>query len=746
MSKENPQNSSIKFGTGPVFFTTISTILGAILFLRFGYAVNNVGFMGVLLIIFLGHIVTIPTALAVSELATNKRVEGGGVYYIISRSFGMNIGAAVGLVLYLSQAISIAFYVIAFTEAFSFFFDYLKDTWGIILPRQAVSVPVMLILSALIIKKGADVGMKALYAVVIILAISLFLFFIGSPTTEASSLISKGASLGNMGFKDFDNFFLVFAIVFPAFTGMTAGVGLSGDLKNPGKSIPIGTIAATLAGMLIYIFAAYKLAVSATHAELGDQMIMTKIAIWGFVAIPVGLAAASISSALGSAMVAPRTLQALANDESFPSSKLNNWLGKGRDKDNEPVNASVLSSAIALVFVALGDVDAVAQIISMFYMLTYSSVCLISFLHHFGSSPSYRPTFKSYWLFSLIGFVASIWIMFQISSLYSILALIFLTGIYIYIETVHKDRRGFEAIFANSIFQLNRRLQVFVQQKRIIHSEKEWRPSVICISKNTFEYKDALKLLNWLSYKFGFGTYLHFIKDFYSDETNKQAKKELNKILNVIDGANNLYVNTIISPSDTSAIVQSIQLPGIAGMENNMLLFDYDKSKPEDLKVILDNYQIVKAGNFDICVLAVSRKPTFYKNGIHVWIKTFDELNTNLMILMSFIILGHSDWKNSNIKIHYLCEEHEVDAVQAWLDELIKSGRLPIFKQNIEIVFKDVNLPFKQRINEYSDDAGLTIIGFNAQEIEDQGEELFTGYDNLGNILFVNASSAKVID
>ena len=527
---------------------------------------------------------------------------------------------------------------------------------------------------------------------------------------------------------------------------MAAGVGLSGDLKNPGKSIPIGTISATLAGMLIYIFVAYKLAVSATVVELADQMVMGKIAIWGFLAIPIGLAAATISSAIGSAMIAPRTLQALANDESFPSFKLNKWLGKGRKTDNEPINASIITSAIALIFVGLGDVDAVAQIISMFYMVTYSAVCLISFLHHFGSSPSYRPTFKSYWVFSLIGFIASIWIMFQISAFYSIVALIVLTAIYIYIESVHKDRRGFEAIFANSIFQLNRRLQVFVQRKRIIHSEKEWRPSVICISRNTFEYRDAIKLLSWLSYKFGFGTYLHFIKDFYSDETNQQAKVELNKLLNNIDRSSNLYVNTIISPSDTSAIVQSIQLPGIAGMENNMLLFDYAKDKTEDLAVILDNYKIVKAGNFDICILSVSQKPIYYKNGIHVWIKTFDELNTNLMILMSFIVLGHPDWKDSNIKIHYLCEEHEVDAVQTWLDELISIGRLPIFKQNIEIVLKDADVPFKQRINEHSDDAGLTIIGFTATDVEQEGEDFFTGYDKLGNILFVNASSPKVID
>ena len=161
------------FGTAPVFFTAISTILGAILFLRFGFAVGTLGFWGVILIILLGHLLTVPTALAISELATNKRVEGGGEYFIISRSFGLNIGATIGIALFFSQAISVAFYVIAFTEAFEFFFNYIKEQFDFTLPRQAISIPAMSLLAILILKKGANLGVKTLYVVVGILALSL---------------------------------------------------------------------------------------------------------------------------------------------------------------------------------------------------------------------------------------------------------------------------------------------------------------------------------------------------------------------------------------------------------------------------------------------------------------------------------------------------------------------------------------------------------------------------------------------
>jgi amino acid transporter len=431
-------NKIKKFGTAPVFFTAISTILGAILFLRFGFAVGTLGFWGVILIILLGHLVTIPTALAISEIATNKRVEGGGEYFIISRSFGLNIGATIGIALFISQAISVAFYVIAFTEAFEFFFNFIFDKYDFVLPRQAISLPAMLALAILILKKGAGVGVKTLYFVVGILFVSLAMFFLGG--TEAAG--NPDISFANSKMRNPQDFFVVFAIIFPAFTGMTAGVGLSGDLKNPSRSIPLGTIMATLIGMVIYIFIIYKLAKSVSANDLLEhQLIMAKIAIGGAIIIPLGLAASTISSALGSIMVAPRTLQALALDKAFPSKKINRWLGASNLKNNEPQNASLVTIILAFVFVGIGDVNAVATVISMFFMVTYGALCLISFLNHFGSSPSYRPSFRSRWYISLAGFLISVWVMFKINTPYALLSFLFISLIYLYINYYHKNQK-----------------------------------------------------------------------------------------------------------------------------------------------------------------------------------------------------------------------------------------------------------------------------------------------------------------
>jgi amino acid transporter len=739
MYMQNPNHKARRFGTAPVFFASIATILGAILFLRFGFATGTLGFWGVILIIMVSHMVTIPAAMALSEIATNQKVEGGGVYYIISRSFGLNIGATIGITLYFAQAISIAFYIIAFTETFSPFFSFIYTRFGIYLPRQVISIPAMALLSVVILKKGANLGVRALYVVVAILFITLLFFFLGETDYEGPT------RLMNFTFRNQEDFFLVLAIIFPAFTGITVGVGLSGDLKNPGKSIPLGTISATVIGMLVYLFVTWKLASTASPQDLlEDQLIMSRIALFGPLFIPLGLAASTLSSALGSIIVAPRTLQALGADRSFPSRKLNFILGKGRSETNEPYNATLITATIAMIFVIIGSLDMVAQIITMFFMVSYSSLCLISFLNHFGSDPSYRPSFRSRWYLSLAGFLISIWLMLMINVAAAITAFVIISILYTTITNHHKQRKGLEVIFQGAIFQLTRKIQVYLQKSDKIKAS--WRPAVVCVSRNTFKRQKPFDLIKWISHRYGFATYIHLIEGYFSRATYKQSNEELEKLIQISDiEESNVYVDTLISPSYTSAIAQIIQLPGISGMENNMALFEYEQGNSKELCQILDNYSLVKAGNFDVCIYANSQKAINFRQGIHVWIKPTDSENANLMILISYIILGHSDWKKGFIKIFSLCREKEKQQTWEHILKLIHDGRLPISHHNVEIITLRENVNPKIIINEKSANAGLTLIGFRGEMVKQYGEKFFQGYEGVGDIVFVNANKYKEI-
>ena len=792
-----------KFGTAPVFFTAISTILGAIMFLRFGFAVGNVGFWGTVAIILIGHAVTIPTAMAIAEIATNQKVEGGGEYYIISRSFGLVIGSAIGVALYFSQGISVAFYIMAFAEAFTPLFAWLSDTFALpdwvaalLERRQVVGIPALLVLTYIMLTKGAALGVRALYIVVVTLIIALIAFFLGTTLYSQNNDFNPNATVANTSVMVEENpnevvmphldslytdtanpsahnqaeihrtknntsdsntntpsplipigFFTVFAIIFPAFTGMTAGVGLSGDLRDPGKSIPLGTLSATIAGMVIYVFMAYKLAASASPHDLADtsRLVMGDIAWQGWLLIPLGLAAATISSALGSIMVAPRTLQAIARDKIFPAPKVNLWLSKGKGEGDEPYNASIVTIVIAAVFILAGALDSVAQIISMFFMVTYGSLCLISFLNHFAADPSYRPRFRSRWFISLFGAVACIGLMFFMNPFYAIVAIALMVLLYFVIAYFNQDKKSMALIFQGVIFQFSRRLQVFLQ-KADKEQAKSWRPSAIAFSSHTFERLGAFHLLRWISQKYGFGTYIHQIEGYLSRDNNKEAKECKERLIRMAEKTgSNVYVDTLVSPSYTSSIAQVIQLPGIAGTENNLLIFEFSKNNPQALEDIVSNFNLIKSVDFDLIVLGSSERGFGLKKQIHIWLTSRDFQNANLMILLAYIILGHKDWKGAEIKIFAIFPEDNIDAERQRLYGLIERGQLPISSKNIRFISRKLDIAPKTIIFDRSKDADLTILGFYPEAIKHDGIEAFNSHTGIGNVLFVNAAEQKEI-
>lgn len=787
-----------KFGTGPVFFTAISTILGAVMFLRFGFAVGTVGFIGTIAIILIGHAVTIPTALSIAEIATNQKVEGGGEYYIISRSFGLVIGSSIGIALYFSQAISVAFYIIAFAEAFSSLFEFLLNHYELpatvewlMLRKQTVSIPALFILTGIVLWKGADLGVTVLYGVVFTLFISLVAFFVGTTEYSENNSLEPFATVFNtelpadtsQGLEINDtlstfsseaaipentviiqaakeeplppannqplpiSFFTVFAIIFPAFTGMTAGVGLSGDLAKPGRSIPLGTLAGTLVGMVIYILITLKLSVSASPAELADtsKLVMADIAWQGWWIIPVGLAAATISSALGSLMVAPRTLQAIARDQVLPSRGISFWLSRGRGKNDEPFNSTLFTIGIAFIFVMMGGLDAVAEIISMFFMVTYGTLNLISFLQHFAADPSYRPTFSSRWWISLFGALACFGLMFFMNAGYAFMAILLMVVFYAVVNRYNPDKKNLSLIFQGVIFQISRQLQVFLQK-----TEKEqtgsWRPSAVCISKNSFDRLGAFDLLRWISQRYGFGTYIHLINGYLSKSTHKEAQDAQNRLIGMAEKSHsNIYIDTLISPSYTSAIAQVIQLPGISGTENNLLLLEYSKNNPANLNEIVDNFRLMRSVDFDVIILGSTERGFGFKKSIHIWITSNDYENANLMILLGYIISGHREWRESLIKIFAVYPEETCDDERNRLFMLVEAGQLPISSSNIRVIPRSQEMEIRSIVNKESEDADLTIIGIRSEMVKHEGPDIFGGYDLLGNTVFVNAAAQKQI-
>jgi hypothetical protein len=445
-------------------------------------------------------------------------------------------------------------------------------------------------------------------------------------------------------------------------------------------------------------------------------------------------------------MVAPRTLQAMGYDDMFPGTGLNRWLARGKEKDNDPTNAGVVSIIIGFVFVAFGDIDFVAQIISMFFMVTYGVICVISLLEHFAADPSYRPTFKSRWYISLVGAVTSFWLMFKMNAPYALLSLIVMGGIYLMVSSYKKKEKGLVNLFRGVIFQASRQLQILAQRADREDLDEHWRPFTICVSQDTFMRRSAFDMLRWISLKYGFGTYIHYIKGFLTEKTNRESREILNKLIHLAAGSKNrVYLDTIISPSYTSAIAQVIQLSGISGKGNNMILFEFSQGNPDTLDEALGTHDILYATGFDLCVLSTSYKGFGYKKQIHIWITPVDNDNANLMILLGYIILGHPEWKDGIIKIFALYRPEEASRRREELKDLIKEGRLPISLGNINLISEEKEKGTREIIGKISVDADLTIVGFRHEQLKTESYQLFSGYEKLGNVLFVSANKRKEI-
>ncbi|HSG09510.1 MAG TPA: hypothetical protein VLA36_14210, partial [Longimicrobiales bacterium] len=448
---------------GGVFTPSILTILGVIMYLRFGWVVGQVGLGGTLVIVTLATSITLITALSVAAIATDQRVRTGGAYYMISRSLGVETGGAVGIPLFLAQGLSVALYTVGFAESVNRAFPAVD--------ARTVGLVTTVLVAALAIK-SARAAIKAQYFIMGAIGLSLLSLLFG-PTLEG--VVPQGAGLPLI--EPTESFWAVFAVFFPAVTGIMAGVNMSGDLADPGRSIPRGTFAAIAVGYVIYMGLPLILAFRADTATLlADPLVMRRISIWGD-AILLGVWGATLSSAVGSILGAPRVLQALARDGILPRPL--RWLGAGSGPDDTPRAGTVLTLGIALVAVWVGDLNVIAPVLTMFFLTTYGVVNVAAGLEKFLGSPSFRPLFKVPWPVSLLGAAGCAAVMFLINPAATVIAAVFVLSIFLWLE-----RRGLEAAWGDvrrGVWMALTRAGL-LQLRHAQEDPRNWRPHFLVLS------------------------------------------------------------------------------------------------------------------------------------------------------------------------------------------------------------------------------------------------------------------------
>lgn len=715
--KDTAPSSKGRFGTfAGVFTPTVLTILGIILYLRIGWVVGQAGLVGALTIIILSNLVSLITALSISAISTNMHVRTGGTYYMIARTLGLEIGGAIGIPLYLSQAISVAFYIIGFTEAFTSMFPTFDP--------KTISLLLAFAFGFLSFV-GADFALKIQFVVLGIIALSLLSLFGGggggwvSPELFGSSPSSAG-------------FWQVFAIFFPAVTGIMVGVSMSGDLKDPGKSIPLGTVSAVLVTGLIYLAAAVWMGTHASPASLvADNMIMTKIARWPLL-IVLGVWASTLSSALGSVLAAPRTLQAISMDRAVPKA-FSARLGS----PTEPRLAVLVTTFITVVIILMGNLNLVAPIITMFFLNTYGMINLAAGIERLVGNPSFRPRFKVPWFVSLLGAGACYGTMFLINAKATLVAIFLSYGVFMLLE-----RRSFTQEWGDirsGIWFAITRFSLLRLESRPWHV-KNWRPNIVVFLGLSHGREPLMEIGSWLASGRGIVTFYHLVVgelDRLSGRGLRTTSARYSKEYLEERGVAAFAECSIVSEFH-EGVFNIMQTHGIAGLEPNTALIGWARD-PEVQKGQLQLMSgLVALGKSTLFLSYDNDRGFGQRKQIDVWWRGRDR-NAELMLLLAHVIQQSRPWEGAQIRVlRLIASEEGRQGTEDHIAQFLKKVRVEA--EPVILVRSSGEEPFHEVLRKNSTGSDLIFLGLRVPE----ADEIERDARQMGSVLAMGNSMLLV--
>ncbi|MBK8501729.1 MAG: hypothetical protein IPL46_05695 [Saprospiraceae bacterium] len=478
----------MKFGTFQGVFTpTLLTILGVIMYIRAPWVVGNAGVLGAIGIITLATLITLFTSLSMSSIVTNIRIKAGGAFSIIAQSLGLEAGGAIGIPLYLAQALAVAMYVFGFREG-----------WLWIFPDHPALLVDLITFSLIFAIAGisTDFAFKIQYAVLAIIflsIVSICLGFLKHPVNLEIQWFGEYRGSSENGFSG-SNFWIVFAVYFPAVTGIMAGANMSGDLKDPRRSIPIGTLVAVVLSYFIYVGLVILVAYLATPEELLSTYNILIDKSYFAPLVIAGLLGATFSSALSSLVGAPRILQALGqNNILFMNQKL-----AQTDRKGEPKIALYFTTLIVLISLLLRDLNAIAPLLTMFFLITYAMINVVVLIEQGLGQISFRPTLKVPMLIPLIGAIGCFFVMFIINSTFGLVAIGLVLTMYIYLSR-QKNLESEEGDTRSGMFNSLAEWSAKVVSKLPEASERSWQPNLLVPAQSVNDVVRCYKSLYNLS-------------------------------------------------------------------------------------------------------------------------------------------------------------------------------------------------------------------------------------------------------
>ncbi|MGB5768504.1 MAG: amino acid permease [Crocosphaera sp.] len=673
--KQLPFNSSTihtkRYGTFEgVFKPTLLTILGAIMYLRIGWVVGNAGLFGGLTVVLLSVSITVATGLSIASIATNTRLGEGGPYAMISKSLGLEIGGSVGVPLFVSQALAAAMYIFGFREGWLFLFPN----------HSPFLIDIMAFLVIFIIAYiSAGFAFRVQYLVLILIILSLISIFASPITWEKNPIWQSWGDFPNT------NFWGVFAVFFPATTGIMSGVNMSGELKNSRQNIPIGTLSAIALSTIVYLVLCCWVSRAAPPQQLiNNYTILVEKSRWQPLVL-MGLLAATFSASLSSLVGAPRILMALAKDGVIP---WGNCLAK-LSRNGEPRRALLVSAAIVLIALFLRDLNAIAPLITLFFLLTYATINLVVLIESSLGLMNFRPTLKVPFIVPLYGIIGCILAMLVIRPILSLLAIAIVFAIYLRLVSLPKEKRT--ADVRSGIFTAIAQWSAMKVIQLDLTNVRAWKPTFLVPIKDGSQLLGEFRLLLDLSQPEGFLQLLGIAP-------HNQVEKLSLQIQELASSFRHHQLLTTISVMkvglENEGIISALQALQSAFFRPNILFlrFPNESSHWDELLPVFEEAKRLQVG-----VMLLGLHPSAglgRMEVVNLWIrpqledlpiiKRLEKGNTDLAILMALRLV--KAWKAQLNIISVIAQENERETAQNYLNSLRDFCRIPVTANTLIIV------------------------------------------------------------
>lgn len=687
--------------------------------MRLGWVVGNAGLIGAIIIIVIAHVIAVTTGLSVSSVATDKKIGAGGIYYVLSRSMGIPIGGSIGIALYVGTAFSIALYLIGFSESFNAYFDL-----GMSVNDFRLTGTIALIALTTLALISTSFALKAQFFILAAIIVSLVSIFLGS-TEFAPETVPLFSTRGSVSLE------VVFAIFFPAVTGFTAGIAMSGDLENPKKSIPVGTLSAIGVGLVVYlglaIFIAYNINAEVLKTEYN---ILMKMALYA-PAVVAGIWGATLSSALGGILGGPRILQAMSIDKVTPR-----IFGKGKGKNNEPVNALLMVFIIAEAGILIGELDVIARVVSMFYLTAYGFINISYFLESWAN-PDFQPKFKIKRWIGLLGFIACFGVMFKLDIIAMLAALAVIGGLYFSLQRKEVQLQSndvWRSVWENVVNKGLKRIDAKVDEN------SNWNPNIILFSGKSDHQSYLLELCKTVSGRTGIVTNFKLILDTKNDKPLRKIEQTVQddtfKDLGIF--ARQLKVDNIYK-----GITNIASTFGFSGVEPNTIMMGWPKGL-ENSAEYAEMTETLLHLDYNLLYLDFDRKTKFGNHQtVDLWWRETDSKNAEMMLNIARFIIASPKWSNTNIRVLFV-NNNNVDStlIHAKISKLVEDLRVNV---EISIINNAVEQnPFYTIIQKQSASTDLTLVGIPNYKIEKQAEFVLKTnnlFETIGSTLLVKAAN-----